>query len=94
MPTSVNTNTLLNWHALLGEDAKPGAGLVDIVIDGNMMRDIRPSGGSPPEGEVTDLRGRLVTASLINCHHHSSKAYYKGRKDNLPQRRKRRRAVA
>lgn len=75
--------TLVNCHALLGEDAKPSDGPVDIVIDGNKIRDVRPS-GSPPEGEVIDLSGRLLTAGLINCHHHSSEGYYKGRKDNLP----------
>ena len=76
--------TLLNCQALLGEDARPSPGPVDIVIERNKIRDIRPSGSRSPEGEVIDLRHRLVTAGLINCHHHSSEGYYKGRKDNLP----------
>jgi guanine deaminase len=76
--------TLVNCNALLGEDARPSDGPVDIVIDGNRIRDIGPTGRRPPEGEVIDMKDRLVTAGLINCHHHSSEGYYKGRKDNLP----------
>jgi guanine deaminase len=45
---------------------------------------VRPSGVAPPEGEKIDLAGRLLTAGLINGHHHSHEGYYKGRKDNLP----------
>jgi 5-methylthioadenosine/S-adenosylhomocysteine deaminase len=76
--------TLANCHALLGEDARQSDGPVDIIIDGKSIRDIRPSGRAAHEGEVLDLSGRLVAAGLINCHHHSSEGYYKGRKDNLP----------
>ena len=76
--------TLVNCQALLGEDARMSEVPVDIVIDGKKIRDIRPSGTAVPEGEVIDLRGFLVTPGLINCHHHSSEGYYKGRKDNLP----------
>src|SRR5579862_1918838 len=75
--------TLANCHALLGEEARPSEGPVDIVLDGRTIREVRPA-GNPPEGEVLDLTGRLVTPGLINCHHHSSEGYYKGRKDNLP----------
>ncbi len=76
--------TLVNCHALLGEAPTPSEGLVDIVIEGKVIRTIRPAGSMPPEGEAIDMRGKLVTAGLINCHHHSSEGYYKGRKDNLP----------
>ena len=69
--------TLANCHALLGEHASPSDGPVDIVIDGKTIKDIRPAGSRPPEGQV-------ISAGLINCHHHSSEGYYKGRKDNLP----------
>src|SRR4051812_37861323 len=80
----VEVKTLVNCRALLGEDARPAETPVDIVIEGKKIRDIRPSGSATPEGEAIDLSGRLVTAGLINCHHHSSEGYYKGRKDNLP----------
>lgn len=76
--------TLVNCHALLGENARPSPGPVDIVIDGSRIREIRPSGSKSPEGAQTDMSRRLVTAGLINGHYHSSEGYYKGRKDNLP----------
>ena len=76
--------TLLGALALLGEAAKPSDGQVDIVIDGKKIIDIRPTDAKPTEGTVVDMRGRLVTAGLINCHHHSHEGFYKGRKDNLP----------
>ena len=76
--------TLLGCVALIGEDARPTDGSVDIVVEDRLIRDIRPSGAAPPEGRAIDMRGHLVTAGLINGHHHSHEGYYKGRKDNLP----------
>jgi 5-methylthioadenosine/S-adenosylhomocysteine deaminase len=76
--------TLLGCFALLGENAQLSDGAVDVVIDGRYIDEIRPAGARPPEGDVTDLTGRLLTAGLINGHHHSHEGYYKGRKDNLP----------
>lgn len=76
--------TLAGCLALLGEDARPSNGPVDIVIEGKVIREIRPSGARKPGGAVIDLSGRLVTAGLINAHHHSHEGFYKGRKDNLP----------
>ena len=79
-----NKKTLAGCLALLGEDARPSNGPVDIVIEGKVIREIRPSGARKPGGAVIDLSGRLVTAGLINAHHHSHEGFYKGRKDNLP----------
>ena len=76
--------TLVGCLALLGPEARPSDGAVDIVIEGKHIREIRPTGARAPEGDVIDMRGRLVTAGLINGHHHSHEGYYKGRKDNLP----------
>ena len=76
--------TLVGALALLGEDAVPSNGRVDIVIEGRTIREIRPHGVQPPEGTAIDMRGRLLTAGLVNGHHHSHEGYYKGRKDNLP----------
>jgi len=76
--------TLIGAIALLGEEMRPSAGPVDIVVDGKTIREIRPSGAAAPEGHAIDMRDRLVTAGLINCHHHSHEGFYKGRKDNLP----------
>lgn len=76
--------TLVGCRALLGEDARPSDGLVDIVIKGRHIHEIRPTGARAPEGEVLDMKNRLVTPGLINGHHHSHEGYYKGRKDNLP----------
>ena len=76
--------TLLGCVALIGEDARPTDGSVDIVVEDRLIRDIRPSGAAAPEGRAIDMRGHLVTAGLINGHHHSHEGYYKGRKDNMP----------
>jgi 5-methylthioadenosine/S-adenosylhomocysteine deaminase len=78
------TKTLAGCLALLGEDARPSNGPVDIIIEGRHIRDIRPSGAGAAEGEIIDLKDRLVTAGLINGHHHSHEGFFKGRKDNLP----------
>jgi 5-methylthioadenosine/S-adenosylhomocysteine deaminase len=76
--------TLMGCLALLGEDARPSDGPVDVVIDGRQILDIRPSGKTAPEGRAIDLKGRLLTPGLVNGHHHSHEGFYKGRKDNLP----------
>ena len=76
--------TLTGCIALLGEEARPSEGPVDIVIEGRYIHEIRPNGAAAPEGDVVDVKGRLVTPGLINGHHHSHEGYYKGRKDNLP----------
>jgi 5-methylthioadenosine/S-adenosylhomocysteine deaminase len=76
--------TLIGCLALVGEDARPSDGPVDIVIDGPLIHDIRPTGAATPEGELIDLTGRLVTAGLINGHHHSHEGFFKGRNDVLP----------
>jgi 5-methylthioadenosine/S-adenosylhomocysteine deaminase len=76
--------TLVGCLALVGEDAQPTDGAVDIVIEGRIIRDIRPTRAAAPEGELIDLTGRLVTAGLINGHHHSHEGFFKGRSDVLP----------
>jgi guanine deaminase len=79
MKESAMKKTLVGCLALLGQGARPSDGGVDIVIEGRHIREIRPTGTRAPEGEAIDLRGRLVTAGLINGHHHSHEGYYKGR---------------
>ena len=76
--------TLVGCHALLGENARPSDRPVDVVVEGRQIHEIRPSGAVAPEGAVIDLTDRLLTAGLINGHHHSHEGYYKGRKDNMP----------
>ncbi|WP_375460270.1 amidohydrolase family protein [uncultured Enterovirga sp.] len=76
--------TLSGCLALLGPEARASDGAVDIEIRGDRVAEIRPHGASTPSGDVVDMRGRLVTAGLINGHHHSHEGFYKGRKDNLP----------
>ncbi len=78
------TRTLTGARALLGEEARPSEGAVDIVVDGRTIREIRPAGVAEPEGERIDCAGLLLTPGLINGHHHSHEHYYKGRKDNMP----------
>ena len=76
--------TLTGCLALLGEDATPSDGRVDIVIDDDRIAEIRPHGAADPEGEWIDAAGLLIAPGLINGHHHSHEGFYKGRKDNLP----------
>lgn len=76
--------TISGCLALLGENAQPSRGLVDIEISGRMISDIRPHGKADPQGEVIAGENLLVAAGLINGHHHSHEGFYKGRKDNLP----------
>ena len=76
--------TIVGCRALLGEGALPSRGAVDIVVEGRLIREIRPHGAAEPEGDVVPAHGLLVTAGLINGHHHSHEGFYKGRKDNLP----------
>ncbi|MGB0087138.1 MAG: amidohydrolase family protein [Rhodomicrobiaceae bacterium] len=75
---------LSNCRALLGEGHALSDGPVDIVIEGQMIADIRPHGAAPADGELIDVSRRLIAPGLINGHHHSHEGYYKGRKDNLP----------
>ena len=76
--------TLSGCLALAGEDAQPTNEPVDIIIEGRVIHDIRPTRVQAPEGEFIDLSGRLVTAGLINGHHHSHEGFFKGRDDVLP----------
>lgn len=76
--------TIVGCRALLCEGALPSSGAVDIVVEGRLIREIRPHGAAEPEGDVVPAQGLLVTAGLINGHHHSHEGFYKGRKDNLP----------
>jgi guanine deaminase len=76
--------TLAGCLALLGPEAKASDGPVDIVIEGKSIAEIRPHGSAEPEGEVFDMRKRLVTPGLINGHTHSHEGFSKGRSDNLP----------
>lgn len=78
------TRTLAGGRALLGEDATASEGAVDIVIEGDRIREVRPAGAGDPVGEVVDCAGLLLTPGLINGHHHSHEHFYKGRKDNMP----------
>ncbi|MBI4725397.1 MAG: amidohydrolase family protein [Rhodomicrobium sp.] len=76
--------TLVGCLALLGPEARPGSGPVDIVIENKRIADIRPHGAREPEGEALDMRQRLVAPGLINGHFHSHEGFSKGRGDNLP----------
>lgn len=76
--------TLTNCHLLPADCPEGAQGLFDIVLDGARIKDVRPAGQREPEGRVIDATGRLVTAGLINGHHHSHEHFHKGRYDNLP----------
>ncbi len=76
--------TLTGCSALVGDDSRYEAGPLDIVVRDNRIAAVRPTGTAPAEGEVVDARHRLVTAGLVNGHHHSHEHYYKGRHENQP----------
>jgi guanine deaminase len=76
--------TLTGCAALLGKDARYERGPLDIVISNGRIAAVRASGQQPAQGEIVDARKRLVTAGLINGHHHSHEHYYKGRAENQP----------
>jgi guanine deaminase len=76
--------TLAGCLALVGPQANVSGGPVDIVIEDKSIAEIRPHGAAEPEGEVLDMRNRLVAPGLINGHMHSHEAFSKGRSDNLP----------
>jgi guanine deaminase len=76
--------TIAGCLALLGEDAAPSDGPVDILIaDGRIAR-ISPAGSTPAEGRVIAGRNRLCTAGMVNGHTHSHENFFKGRCENLP----------
>jgi guanine deaminase len=70
--------------ALIGPEAEASNGPVDIVIEDKLIAEVRPHGAAGPEGEVIDMRKRLVAPGLINGHCHSHEGFFKGRSDNLP----------
>src|ERR1700692_3410671 len=75
---------LRGCHALLGRDAAATTKPVDIIVADGRILDIRRTGGELPRGEVIPAENRLVTAGLVNGHHHSHEHFQKGRYDNLP----------
>src|SRR5262245_36927522 len=76
--------TFTQAAALLGEDARFERGPLDIVVADDRIAAIRPAGSAPAHGAVIDARNCLLTAGLINGHHHSHEHYYKGRNENQP----------
>ncbi len=79
-----DTLTLAGCLALLGEDARPSYGPLDIVLKAGRIARIAPAGSKPPEGRVIDARNRLCAPGLINGHTHSHEGFFKGRHENLP----------
>lgn len=69
--------------ALLGTDAVPSNGPVDVAIEGNRIAAIGAAESLPGDA-VIDGRDRLLTAGLINGHFHSHEHLQKGRFENLP----------
>jgi len=80
----MRTYTLTGCLALLGDPPTASDGPVDIVVAGNRIREVRPAGVRPPEGEAIEASGRLATAGLINGHTHSHENFHKGRYENQP----------
>jgi 5-methylthioadenosine/S-adenosylhomocysteine deaminase len=75
--------TLTNCLVIDGDPPRPD-GPIDLVLDGPRIKARRPAGAQPPEGEVIDASGLLITAGLVNGHTHSHENFTKGRYENLP----------
>lgn len=76
--------TLTGGLVLASPDAPQERTRKDIFIADGEIEAVLPAGERPPEGEVIDASGLLVTAGLINSHHHSHEHFHKGRYDCLP----------
>jgi guanine deaminase len=77
-------HTIARCLALQGHPAAMSPGPVDIVVEGDRIREIRPAGTMPPDGAVIDGADLLVAAGLVNGHTHSHENFTKGRYENLP----------
>ncbi|WP_157966363.1 amidohydrolase family protein [Oceanibium sediminis] len=78
------STTLIGCQLLPGDRPEGQDGPFDVVLRDAQIADVRPTGLTPPEGRGIDARDTLVTAGLVNGHHHSHEHFYKGRYDNLP----------
>ncbi|MCA1770676.1 MAG: amidohydrolase [Halomonas sp.] len=76
--------TLLGPRALAEDGSRVLPEPVDIVIENGEIRDVRPTGSAPPEGEPVDAHHTLAVPGFINGHHHSHENFHKGRYDRLP----------
>jgi len=56
----------------------------DILVDGERISAIEPSGTIDSADEIVDATGTLAAAGMINGHFHSWDHYIKGRVENLP----------
>ena len=56
----------------------------DILIDGDRIAAIEPSGTIGGADEIVDAKGMLAAAGMVNGHFHSWDHYIKGRVENLP----------
>jgi guanine deaminase len=56
----------------------------DVLIDGDRIAAIQPSGTISGADEIVDAKGMLAAAGMINGHFHSWDHYIKGRVENLP----------
>jgi guanine deaminase len=73
-----------NCIATLGPHLAVSGEVLDIVISGSTITEIRPGVIAGADDVIVQGEGRLVTAGLINGHLHSNEHYHKGRYDNLP----------
>ncbi|MCW4153665.1 amidohydrolase family protein [Halomonas sp. 18H] len=76
--------TLLGLRALAEDGLHVLPAPVDIVIENGEIRDVRPTGSAPPEGEPVDARHTFAVPGFLNGHHHSHENFHKGRYDRLP----------
>lgn len=76
--------TLTGGLVLASPDAKQDRARKDVFIENGKITAVLPAGERQPIGERIDASTLLITAGLINSHHHSHEHFHKGRYDCLP----------
>ena len=81
---SVSTTLFRDCRVLRNARSRFEPARHDILVEGDRIAAIEPSGVLAGADEVVDAAGTLAAAGMINGHFHSWDHYIKGRVENLP----------